>query len=90
MARAYKSSLRTYEDAHRYLGNKEDRPHPDQNSLRVCKIFTMTPERHFAEEIVVKYHGNVIVKFSEGNIEFPYRGVYQDSMSTKRHINAFK
>lgn len=94
MARNYESKILTYEQADSYLGNKKERPLPHCDNLRICRITTMLgtsglPE--FTGEIVVKLHGFTIVYWRDANsvAEFPYRGQWQNSPTTKRHRLAF-
>lgn len=94
MARNYRSEILTWQDANTYLGNKRERPLPNCSNLRIERVTTMLGKSGKPEltgEIVVRLHGNIIVRWNdkESPIEFPYKGMYVNSPTTKRHRVAF-
>ena len=94
MARNYESKILTYEQADIYLGNKKERPLPHCNNLRIRRVTTMLGTSGLPEltgEIVVTLHGNIIVvwRCAGKEAEFPYRGMYKNTITTKRHRSAF-
>lgn len=93
MASKYTSEIRTWESADKYLGTKKERPLPYCDALRIERITTMLGNSGLPEytgEIVVRLHGNIIVLFEHGKEpEFPYKGQFKNSPTTKRHRSAF-
>ena len=93
MARKYTSEILTWESADKYLGTKKERPLPHCASLRIERLTTMLGKSGLPEytgEIVIRLHGNTIVRFEQGkDPEFPYKGRFENSPTTKRHRSAF-
>lgn len=94
MASQYTSKILTYADADTFLGSKKERPLPRCSNLRISRVTTMlgkTGLPEFTGEIVVKLHGFTIVYWRDANhvAEFPFRGQWQNSPTTKRHRSAF-
>lgn len=77
------SKIHSYNDANDYLGNKLDRPCDFGNKNTRIK-------RERDDKIVVTLYGNIIVVFNKDKeTEYPYDGIYSETMTTKRIIKSF-
>lgn len=85
MPRSYTSEIQTWEAADAYLGPKSERPLPHCANLRIVR------QGFGTSTISVTLHGNVIVRFPGPGLdkEFPYRGHFENTPTTKRHRSAF-